>query len=441
MNWTQEQVIALSPDASSTKNGQKLANLQKWLSLGTQENALWGECKGSGKNPYQTQIDLSEPAFKCSCPSRKFPCKHALALFLLYVNQSNSFIEIPPPEWVTTWLENRANRQQKQQEKALAKTKIVDPQAQQKRIEQREQKVKAGLEDLSLILTDIIRQGLAHLPSQSYDYWDKIAARMVDAQAQGLARQIKQISSIIYSGEGWQERLLIHLGKLYLILEGYSNLDALDPQFQADLKNLIGWTIKQEELLTMTDLKIVTDQWLIVGKKVEEEDRLKIQRTWLWGEKTKEFALILDFAYGNQVLDVSLITGTKIEAELIFFPSAYPLRAIMKEKKSSPQLIEEMQGEQSINEALLSYSQALASLPWLEQYPMLLSNVIPVKNEANWFIKDQENKAILINQKFSQNWQLLAISGGHPLAIFGEWKKDNLLPLAVCCHGKFLVFD
>ena len=39
--------------------------------------------QGSAASPYQTGIDLSEPAFQCTCPSHKFPCKHGLGLFLL----------------------------------------------------------------------------------------------------------------------------------------------------------------------------------------------------------------------------------------------------------------------------------------------------------------------------------------------------------------------
>nr|WP_279163542.1 SWIM zinc finger family protein [Rhodococcus erythropolis] len=27
-------------------------------------------------------VDLRGPAYKCSCPSRKFPCKHALGLLV-----------------------------------------------------------------------------------------------------------------------------------------------------------------------------------------------------------------------------------------------------------------------------------------------------------------------------------------------------------------------
>ncbi len=52
-----------------------------------------GLCQGSGRQPYQARVDLAEPAFKCSCPSRKFPCKHGLALLLLFAKTDTALIE------------------------------------------------------------------------------------------------------------------------------------------------------------------------------------------------------------------------------------------------------------------------------------------------------------------------------------------------------------
>src|SRR3984885_15944768 len=95
--WTTERILALSPDPASTKAGEGLSSPNKWVSRGHNARTMWGECQGSGSKPYQTQIDLSEPAFKCSCPSRKFPCKHSLALFLLFVEQPKLFPASDPP--------------------------------------------------------------------------------------------------------------------------------------------------------------------------------------------------------------------------------------------------------------------------------------------------------------------------------------------------------
>ena len=54
---------------------QKLAKAgqpRKWLALGRRERAVWGECQGSAREPYRTQIDLNEPAFRCRA-QRSFP--------------------------------------------------------------------------------------------------------------------------------------------------------------------------------------------------------------------------------------------------------------------------------------------------------------------------------------------------------------------------------
>jgi len=111
-NWTADRVVALAPDPASAKNGKGLAILNKWSNLGKDEQIIWGECKGSGKDPYRTQVDLSEPAFRCSCPSRKFPCKHGLGLLFLMVSQPTVLTSGTPPDWVTDWIASRAKREE-----------------------------------------------------------------------------------------------------------------------------------------------------------------------------------------------------------------------------------------------------------------------------------------------------------------------------------------
>src|SRR5919204_1955012 len=85
--WTAAQVAGLAPDAAAVRAAQGLAGPARWLALGRDGPALWGACQGSGEQPWQTQVDLAEPAFRCTCPSRKLPCKHALALLLLLAEQ------------------------------------------------------------------------------------------------------------------------------------------------------------------------------------------------------------------------------------------------------------------------------------------------------------------------------------------------------------------
>lgn len=434
-NWTTEQVLSLSPDESSTKNGKKLASLTKWQNLGRSEGALWGECKGSGADPYKTQIDLSEPAFNCSCPSRKFPCKHALGLFLLLAANPDSIPVTDPPTWVAEWIEKRM---QKQQAKAEKKAAPKDPVAQAKRAAQRENKVQAGIADLSLWLQDLVREGLAAVQSQSYTFWETPAARLVDAQAPGLARQIREMAGIPYSGGlHWPDQLLERLGSLYLVLEGYQRLETLPPGTQADLRTVIGWTQKQEELLNDETVPTQRDQWLILGKRIVEEDQLKIQRVWLWGQTHQRLALGLSFSVMNQPLDVSLVPGTCLDADLVFFPSAYPLRALVKTRHASPEAIPAFAGFETIALALSAWQQALAQQPWITTFPFPLLNVHVLPSENQWFVMDQSGDSLPISPNFEKAWELLALAGGHPVDLCGEWDAQIFVPLSVFAEGRF----
>jgi hypothetical protein len=107
--WTPQQVLGLAPDASAAKAGQGLGTPRPSSEVGRDDRALWGLCQGSGKKPYQTQVDLSEPAFKCSCSSRKFPCKHALGLLLVWTS-TNTVPAAKRPAWVEEWLASRESR-------------------------------------------------------------------------------------------------------------------------------------------------------------------------------------------------------------------------------------------------------------------------------------------------------------------------------------------
>ena len=82
--WSADQVTALAPDKQVATAGLKLASPATWSDAGVHEALPHTSASGSGKKPYRVCVDLSGPAFTCSCPSRKFPCKHAVGLLHLW---------------------------------------------------------------------------------------------------------------------------------------------------------------------------------------------------------------------------------------------------------------------------------------------------------------------------------------------------------------------
>lgn len=432
--WTAEQIIALAPDQSSVKSGQELAQPKKWVTRGAGDEVIWGECQGSGKNPYQTEIDLNEPAFKCSCPSRKFPCKHALGLFLAFAASPDTFATGAAPAWVSEWL---AARTQRAETKTKPVEKNADPEAQAKRAAKREEHVQAGLQELTLWLHDIARNGLANAQCQSYAYWDGIAARMVDAQAPGIARLLRQMPGIVTTGEARYERTLARLAQLHLLIEGFRRLETLPAGLQDEIRAQIGWTVKQEDLLSADGVR---DRWLVIGRRVDEEDRLRVLRTWLIGTTSGRPALLLTFAAAGQVLDTSLPPGVVLDAELVFFPGNLQLRALIKERHNLLPAECVTPGFPTIDALFAGYSTALAQNPWLESYPAILSEVVCYPRDERWVIRDQQHAAIPLHARCTWQWDLLAISGGRPCCLLGEWDGNAFLPLSCWTEGRMTSF-
>jgi hypothetical protein len=424
-SWTPERILALAPDSSSASAGRGLASKKNWVTLGKNDTAIWGECQGSGKNPYQTRIDPLEPAFKCSCPSRKFPCKHGLGLFLLLQSDEAAFTQDTQPAWVTEWLEGRTKRSEAKETKKVEVT--ADPKAAEKRIASRNKKVSAGLEELSVWLRDLIRTGLSSVQNKPYSFWDGMGARLIDAQAPGLARMVRELAGIASSGEGWSDRLLERLAKIHLLCEAYSRIDSLPENVQVDVRTAIGFTQSQDELLEQAGIE---DRWNVIGIVEERLDRLRSRRAWLQGEKSGQYAMLLDFAHGNLPFERILETTSVLVGELVFFPSNLPTRAIIKKaERDLEQVTKKLDGLPNFETMLEKYATAISAQPWLERIPVTISDVTPYQTGNTWMLRDSSEQIVPLRSNYDHIPTLLAISGGHPIAVFGEFDGQTLLPL------------
>ena len=104
MKITEQYILLLAPNAAAASNGKKLSQSGKFQTRGqnADSNIYWAECAGSGKNPYRTSIDFSisesAPTCRCSCPSRQFPCKHALGLLYEILAEKEFAVEDIPAD-------------------------------------------------------------------------------------------------------------------------------------------------------------------------------------------------------------------------------------------------------------------------------------------------------------------------------------------------------
>jgi len=431
---TPEQVAALAPDDRALVAARGLASRSRWSGVGASERAIWGLCQGSGATPYQTQVDLEGPAFRCSCPSRKLPCKHALGLLLLAAGSPGAVREgAEPPEWVAEWLDDRARREERTQARRAERT--PDPEAQARRQARRAERVQEGLEGLERWLHDLVRQGLAQARQRPYGFWDEAAARLVDAQAAALGGRVRMLGGLAAAGrEDWAEALLEEAGLLQLLLHASRRMDALPDGLRADVRALVGWTVPQEEVLAGPRVR---DRWAVLGRVLEEDERLRVQRVWLHGLDAGRPALVLTFAAVGQPIDASLVPGTAVDASLAFHPSAVPLRALVAERHGAPEPVDGLPAA-TIGAALAGRAEALARQPWLARLPISLAGVVPVRYEGGWHAAEPGGDALPLACDEQTGWRLVALSGGRPLALFAEWARERVRPLSAFAEGRLV---
>lgn len=432
MNFSEEQILAMAPDDASKKSGKELANPSKWVKREISDRALWGECQGSGKLPYQTQVDLSNIAFKCSCPSRKFPCKHGLGLMLLYARDQKLFSRTAEPDWVTGWLDKRNEREEKKTEKK-EKEKKADPAAQAKRQENRLRRVEDGMEELRLWILDIVRNGLVNIPGKDPSYFEGISRRMVDAQAPGLASMVRTLGNTNFFADGWQTSFLDQLIRLYLVLEGFSRLESFPDPLQEELKTLIGFTQNQEALKNEAGIR---DEWFVLAKRTDKEENITTERNWLYGVQCKRYALILQFYVKGQLPEVNLLPGSCIDAELVFYKGSNPMRALVKQQHQMT-AVKPIGGFNNWNEVLSAAGDAYASNPWVSHRPAIIDNVVPLLHANQWMLKDAEGQGVSITKGFDQGWKLLSVSGGKPVRLFAIGREQTFEPMGVWMDNQY----
>lgn len=478
-------MLALAPDASAGRTARSLATPAPWTGTGATGDAVWGLCKGSGTHPYQTVADLSGPAYTCSCPSRKFPCKHALALLLLWsagtVPDADS-----PADFASSWLEARRKRQQSSSSRTPSAVSpgsapsspeadvawpdrgpgpgpaAKDQEAAAKRAAQRAERVSGGLAELTEWLRDQVRVGLA--ASARGGSLSAVAARMVDAQAKGVAGTLRGLAGITASrngaaGDAWPGRLLSEYALLHLLARAHERIEDLPEGLAATVRSRIGYTTTRQQVLAGPP---VTDQWEVLGVRELEDGDVPGRRVWVRGTQTRRSAMLLTFAAGpagwSDPAIAKLRPGSGFRADLHFYPGDPPLRAVPGTWHTEPARSKPPEPDAGpdggIDAMLAGYAAGLAQDPWLTVWPALL-DVTPVSldgpvspnappappgggttpGSTAWHLADQAGTTVPLTGTASL-WTLLAVSGGRPITVAGEWHPDGLLPLTVWLDGQ-----
>jgi hypothetical protein len=309
----------------------------------------------------------------------------------------------------------------------------MDSTVAERRVEQREARVATGLAELDRWLCDQVRQGLAASQQAGYRRWDDIAARMVDAQAAGLAERLRALAAMPHSGPGWEGRLLAEYALLRLLTVAYRERAALPSPLRDTVRSRIGFTVRQADVLASG--RPVRDHWQVLGRRDLDQERLRTRRVWLRGRTSGRHALVLSFAATGQSLDDSLTVGIAADAELVFYPAAVPLRALVATSRDEVRPGPPPGG--TVAQLLAAWAGALGEDPWLDSWPAVLT-ATPARSPRPC-VFDASGQALPLHPGAGDCWTLFALSGGRPLTVAGEWTPRGLWPLTAWDEGGMAV--
>jgi hypothetical protein len=281
--------------------------------------------------------------------------------------------------------------------------------------------------ELERWLADQVRHGLANTAP---DEWAAVAARMVDAQAPGLARLVRRAAELRL-GEDFSDRLVAELARLRLLLAAYHRLDALPEPLAGTVRVRVGFPVDRAELLAGPTVR---DRWWVLGGRDEAEDALSVRRVWLAGADTGRVALLLSYAAVGQAHDVTYPAGTRLEADLAYFPGAVPLRALVGAEHAPPAAVAGEPPAEPLGAVLDGYARALAADPWLEEWPVVLAGAVPAAGGDHAVLVDGQE--VPVRAGGAAWWRLVAVSGGRPVTLAAEWDGGALRPLTAWAGGR-----
>lgn len=189
---TEEAVTRLAPDTDALTAARGLVAKKSFAKLGVSADGTWllADCKGSGKLPYSVSADMadeSHPLCRCTCPSRKFPCKHGLGLLLAYAKDPASFKPREPDADLLAKRDKQVARAEQKKQTADAPRKVNTAALAKKTTAQRD-----GLDLLEKLLLDLVSAGQWHEKSR-LEKLDRQAKQLSDAYLPGAMVMLRRL--------------------------------------------------------------------------------------------------------------------------------------------------------------------------------------------------------------------------------------------------------
>lgn len=292
MALTEAFVDSLAPNMAAAKNGRDLVKKNKLSRLHRSQDGvlLFGECAGSGSSAYQCSADFvaqGSPVFRCSCPSRQFPCKHGLALLYAYTS-GREFTVAEVPADLEAKREKAGQRQaQKAKTEAggepgeAAKPRKVNKSALAKKIASQLE----GLDLLEKLVYSLIRSGLTTIDAKGIKHIGEQVTQLGNHYLPGGQYALRRLALLLKEAgeressyaEAVEQLALIHAmirkGRPYLTAKQADS--DLKPDTESAIEEWLGhaWQLAelQEHGLALADRELVQLSFISYNDEARQE--------------------------------------------------------------------------------------------------------------------------------------------------------------------------
>ena len=96
-HYSADDIAAFAYDGLSVGRAREVAELDRWPQIGIYGTITWGRYQG--RRMYETFVEIrrsDDMTAGCTCPSRQYPCKHAIGLLMLTLDNPRIPTAAPP---------------------------------------------------------------------------------------------------------------------------------------------------------------------------------------------------------------------------------------------------------------------------------------------------------------------------------------------------------
>lgn len=440
INLSKDYINSLAANASAMKNGMKLSGDGSFVKLNKSkdETLIFGECTGSGKNNYLCSADFinpSNPVFRCSCPSKQFPCKHTLGLMYAFADKKEFKVDDVPED-----ISSKRDKAEKREQNKVEKKK-EPPKKNKAALKKKINSQIEGIELLDKLLKSLVKQGFKAVSKENIKEYNSQVKELGNYYISGAQSEFQRLIEMIYKEQNSEEIMqqIIYLKSLVKDEKKHllSRLEDEELNLRVDSKmdELLGHAWKLTELEELG--KFQKDVQLIQLSFTSYEDSAR-------GEYIDEGIFVnlnngeIQNTYNYRPIKrKSDAEGEYTPVTLLEIPTLYiypgELNPRIRWEEMIAKQAESEQYQKIISYAEKSYTEVIKKIknyiknPLNDKSPVVLlsySKIGKVKNK--WVIEDEEGKRLVLKDASTS---LGYKAGGRMLQLLNSEYMNNKVML------------